>query len=451
MIHYLVVHLALSFAFAAVALPLARCKAVSNRLQLLVLYLLLAKSLLPWGLFSLPMNLLRRTGGTGDGISPDGFDAALVAAGTEAVLPRAETVIAALWAGIAVLILGLTLRNLVGLGRKIAAAPGPDDAAVNRIFSGLAAGLRLEGRVELKVSEAVSSPVVFWSGHWLVVLPNSVLALSEPDKETILAHELAHVQRKDFFRFLFLKAVRSVFFFSPFVWFATAEILGREEIETDGRALRSFRLDPVLFGRAILNFFETNAWESRPIPSLVGSTRRRMEMRLEGLFRKTITKNGKLGMVLVVAGLLALSFMNCSSVKGASRGDSTLADPVPGARVSMGFGTRPNPFTKRDYFHTGIDLAADGGTPVLAAEDGVVTKAEENDQLGNYVLLKHHDGIETFYAHMERNLVTPGRKVKRGEKIALVGSTGVSTGPHLHFEVRKNGKPADPRTMVDFD
>ncbi len=90
-------------------------------------------------------------------------------------------------------------------------------------------------------------------------------------------------------------------------------------------------------------------------------------------------------------------------------------------------------------------------TAALAAEGGVVTKADKNDQLGNHVLLRHDDGMETFYAHLESYLVKPGQRVAKAEKIALVGSTGVSTGPHLHFEVRKEGKPIDPRTMVNFD
>jgi len=451
MIDYLFAHLALSLVFFAVVLPLSRRKTVSNRLQLFVLYLLLAKSLLPWGLFSLPLNILRRTMGTGGGFSPGGFDAVFAAAGKEAGLPRTETVMAVLWAGIAVLILSLTLRNLLRLGRRIRNSPCLDDSDAKEIFRNLAERLGLGGKVGLKISGAVSVPVVFWDRGWFVVLPIATSALNPSKLETILAHELAHIERKDFFRFLILKAVRSVFFFSPFVWFAAAEIMSREEIETDGRALRSFRLDPVLFGRTILNFFENNTDESYPIPSLVGSTRRRLEMRLEGLFRKPITKNGRLGMVFAIAGLLTLSLVNCSSVKGSSRSDSTLADPVPGARVSLDFGTRPNPFTKKDYFHTGIDLAADSGTPVLAAEGGVVTKADKNDQLGNFVLLRHDDGTETFYAHMERTLVTAGQEIIRGEKIALVGSTGVSTGPHLHFEVRKDGRPIDPRTTVNFD
>ena len=450
MIHYFVVHLALSSVFAAVVLLLSRCKAISNKLQLFVLYLLLAKSLLPWGVFSVSVDLGKAKPSAG-GFSFDGFDSAGSVMGTVKDLASPESVLAALWVGIAVLILGLTFRKLLKLGREIEEAPCPDDAATNVLFRDLAARLGLAGKVELKISETLASPVVFWNRRWFVVLPKSVSALSSSDKENILAHELAHVTRKDFFRFLFLKMIKSVFFFSPFVWFATAEIMSREEIETDERAMSSFRLDPVLFGRAILNFFENNACESYPIPSLVGSTRRRLEMRLEGLFRKAITKNGRLAMVFVMAGLLAFSLVNCSSVKGSSRGDSPLTDPVPAARVSMDFGNRLNPITKKDYFHTGIDLAADSGTAVLAAEGGTVATADKNEQLGNYVLLRHDNGMETFYAHLDSYLVKPGQRVAKAEKIALVGSTGVSTGPHLHFEVRQDGKPIDPRTMVNFD
>jgi murein DD-endopeptidase MepM/ murein hydrolase activator NlpD len=95
--------------------------------------------------------------------------------------------------------------------------------------------------------------------------------------------------------------------------------------------------------------------------------------------------------------------------------------------------------------HSGLDIAAPQGTPILAADDGEVLKAYWNgDGYGGLVIIGHPSGYETWYAHLVRFDVEKGDRVKRGDKIALMGSTGFSTGPHLHFEVREDGQVCDP-------
>jgi len=114
-----------------------------------------------------------------------------------------------------------------------------------------------------------------------------------------------------------------------------------------------------------------------------------------------------------------------------------LAWPAPGVLIS-GFGER-----ERDH-HDGIDLACPEGTPVRAAEDGIVLFSGEQRGYGNLVLLAHDRDVVTVYAHNAKNLVSQGDKVSRGEQIARVGKTGNATGPHLHFEVRVGTQPRDP-------
>jgi lipoprotein NlpD len=114
-----------------------------------------------------------------------------------------------------------------------------------------------------------------------------------------------------------------------------------------------------------------------------------------------------------------------------------LAWPAPGVLIS-GFGDR-----ERDR-HDGIDLACPEGTPIRAAEDGIVLFSGEQRGYGNLVLIAHDRDVVTVYAHNERNLVSPGDKVSRGEQIARVGHTGNATGSHLHFEVRVGARPRDP-------
>ncbi|WP_310551131.1 murein hydrolase activator EnvC family protein [Paenibacillus glufosinatiresistens] len=130
-----------------------------------------------------------------------------------------------------------------------------------------------------------------------------------------------------------------------------------------------------------------------------------------------------------------------------SKGNSgSMALPVSGARISSNFGTRVHPITGVLKKHNGVDMAAPEGTDIKAAEDGVVIVAEWWGGYGNTVIIDHGDNLWTLYPHIRNNgiKVKKGQMVKRGEKIAEVGSTGNSTGPHLHFEVRIDGKPVNP-------
>ena len=120
-----------------------------------------------------------------------------------------------------------------------------------------------------------------------------------------------------------------------------------------------------------------------------------------------------------------------------------LQKPVEG-RISSGFGYRVHPIYKVRKMDTGIDISASSGTPIRAAAGGVVVHSARWGGYGNCVIIDHGGGLATLYAHCSSLGVSVGQEVKQGETIARVGSTGLSTGPHLHFEVRKNGTPVDP-------
>ncbi len=114
-------------------------------------------------------------------------------------------------------------------------------------------------------------------------------------------------------------------------------------------------------------------------------------------------------------------------------------------RIASGFGFRIDPVYKTPRMHAGLDFTAETGTPVYATGDGVVEIAgSQGDGYGNKVVINHGYGYETLYGHNSKILVHAGEKVKRGQTIALVGSTGKSTGPHCHYEVWKNGVKIDP-------
>ena len=137
-------------------------------------------------------------------------------------------------------------------------------------------------------------------------------------------------------------------------------------------------------------------------------------------------------------------WVNADGVGGES--SAGIQMPVHG-RVTSGFGERFHPILGYERFHAGVDLGAAAGTPIAAAADGRVVSAGWAGGYGRLVAVLHAGGVETRYGHMSRIAAYPGEAVRRGQVIGYVGSSGLSTGPHLHFEVTKNGRPVNPLSV----
>lgn len=116
--------------------------------------------------------------------------------------------------------------------------------------------------------------------------------------------------------------------------------------------------------------------------------------------------------------------------------------------LSSGTGGRTDPFTGEADYHPGLDISADRGTPVYATADGTITHASYSGAYGNLVVIEHQFGIETRYGHLSAFRTARGESVKRGDLIGLVGATGRATGPHLHYEVRVNGRILNPLSFL---
>jgi len=129
------------------------------------------------------------------------------------------------------------------------------------------------------------------------------------------------------------------------------------------------------------------------------------------------------------------------SIKAMTRPEGT---PLQGGWISSDFGMRADPFSGRREFHAGIDIAGKYGSKVLAVAPGIVTWSGYRQGYGNLVEIDHGGGYRTRYAHNRKNVVRAGQRVEKGEVLAQMGSTGRSTGPHLHFEVLLDGKPVNP-------
>jgi murein DD-endopeptidase MepM/ murein hydrolase activator NlpD len=125
-----------------------------------------------------------------------------------------------------------------------------------------------------------------------------------------------------------------------------------------------------------------------------------------------------------------------------------MSQPIENGRITSGFGMRFHPILGYSRFHRGIDFGAVRGTPIRAVTDGIVAFAGRNAGYGNHIRLNHNGGLGSSYSHMSRFAVGAGARVLQGQVIGYVGSTGMSTGPHLHFEVYRGGQPVSPRSVT---
>lgn len=141
--------------------------------------------------------------------------------------------------------------------------------------------------------------------------------------------------------------------------------------------------------------------------------------------------------------ILVLVFMGLSLSLGAAEGT-----PVVNGKISSDFGSRIHPITKTKRFHSGVDISAPFGTSIRALAGGMVIYSGPYRGYGNLVVLDHGKGVTTHYAHCWATKVKVGQRLKRNTVLGYVGDTGLASGPHLHFEIRKDGKAIDPASYT---
>ena len=171
-------------------------------------------------------------------------------------------------------------------------------------------------------------------------------------------------------------------------------------------------------------------------------------MRSGKVLSAEFVNNGKSNQAVLFQDGTSTSKGQYYTFDGQSLRKAFLASPLEFTRMSSGYGIRVHPITNDKRAHKGIDYAAPTGTPIRTVGDGVVEFASTQRGYGNVIEIKHRDGKSTLFAHLSRIDVSKGQKVEQGDIIGAVGSTGFSTGPHLHFEFRVDGEHRDPLTLV---
>lgn len=310
-------------------------------------------------------------------------------------------------------------------------------------------------------TDVVSSVCVHGYFRPTILMPEALLErVSENDATLMVAHEMAHIKRGDTALFAFCTAVKAVFWFNPFMQRIAAQANLAAEQAADALVIAS-GAERKHYARCFvegLRFAANSRFAERElVPSFTPfdrrSRRERLDAILSGRSASGLTMKTRLGIAASMAAAAGLAFAQAALAVTPKPHDALTQAPVEG-KIAKQFtqktSVKLNPDAKQ---HTGVDIVASRGTLVRAAGAGKVVDATKRYRgqtaWGNVVVIDHGHGLVTRYAHLDNYVVAKGDKVKAGDPIGAVGSTGRTGGKsHLHFEVIQDGAPIDPRPVL---
>lgn len=316
-------------------------------------------------------------------------------------------------------------------------------------------------------SHIVSSVCVYGFFRPVVVMPFNLLTRVSIDDASLMgAHEMAHIKRGDVALFALCSVAKAIFWFNPFMHRICARANLAAEQGADALVLAS-GVDRRQYAHCFVQGLRLASGARNPItghfagelvPSFTPFDKRSRRARLDAILSGTdaaaqgLDLKSKLMLGAGVAVAVALSFAQAAfAVTPAPAKDALTVTPVEG-EISLPYGQKSEVLGKDRITHEGIDIRAPRGTPVRAAGDGKIIDATKryqgNSAWGKVVVVDHGHGLVTRYAHLDSYLVRKGESVDAGDVIGAVGSTGRSTGPHLHFEVLQDGETIDPAPVM---
>jgi len=274
----------------------------------------------------------------------------------------------------------------------------------------------------------------------------------------LLLHEFTHASQMHSIDVILLELILVLQWFNPFIYRYRLAFKEVHEYLAD-RGVLMVRNDKIAYQKLILDQIEKSFSVNLASQFNYSLTKNRIKM-------MTRIKSGKLSKfkILLVLPLLAILIMafsiNTSKDHVANSNETNMQSQinstpsifpvkkVEGVKISSGFGMRIHPISKKEMMHNAVDIKAPEGTPVYATADGMVRKVKQNHEegvgYGRYIIIDHENGYSTLYSQLSKYNVKEGKEVKRGDVIGYVGSSGISTGPHLHYEVMKDGENVDP-------
>ena len=388
-----------------------------------------------------------------------------------------------LWLGIAALLAVYFAVGYVCMTRRFRARrmlPQPSvDALLGRF--------RFVHEPKICTTESPRAPLTFGVFRPTVLLPDDLRA-GQAQFQLVLAHELAHIRRKDCLRKLLLIACLCLHWWNPLVWIMVRLANRDMELACDEAVLRA--LGPACKKSYALTLLDMAQRQAKPFPLCSGFAKSCAEERVRAIlrFRRLPVWTGALAAALffLAAGVLATQARSVPRVLEAPAAIQAqteapaasvsqpviyidpVVNPAPAvqeeeasaapayvwpledadAAVTNAYGWKTHPLTKKEAFHNGIDLDAEAGQNVLSVAAGTVLECSYSDAYGYCVTLEHADGVRTMYAHLSKFYVEPGSAVSQGQVIAAAGATGWVTGPQLHLSVFLDGETVDPLTAL---
>ena len=323
--------------------------------------------------------------------------------------------------------------------------------------------LGIRRRISLVTSPAFESPFTMGIARPIIFIPSSVIRTKDVHlKEAILTHEFMHIKRFDQLFNHFFVLILIFFFFHPVAWLMSRRMLLCRESLCDQHVLRHSHLSRREYGASLISVLGLSLKQT-PLSGVsgFGLAASQIHYRLVHLKGGSPMKKRTL-IPLIAAALFLLPMAVQSNSFQKDNPDQQLiasapvdlATPIRQGRISAPFGPMMDPFKKIERHHKGIDIAAETGTALYAAADGKVVFVQKEFKVqqgyGKNVIIDHGSGVQTRYAKMEKIFVESGDQVKKGQPIGEVGSTGISTGPHLHFELKMGKEFVNPQDYIDF-
>lgn len=335
---------------------------------------------------------------------------------------------------------------------------------IKNLLSSCLKKLKLKNNISILETNLVKTPSIYGLFKYKILLPEGLsTSLYQKEFKCILLHELSHVKNHDILINLFIDLLNVLYFFNPLIMLALNIIKKDREALCDKQAILFMNNDYLTYGNTlikILEFINLKNYSCRlpgtsGMPSAINN-KKHIKRRLLMICDRS-KRSSFISLLIVLILSISTGFTFVGSIfAGTIKTDVKIAfiNPIDNPKITSLFGMVLDPFTNKYYKHLGIDLAKKIGSPVKASSGGIVLKIEENINnetgYGKYIIVIHKDGYITLYAKLSKINVQEKQTVKSGELIGLSGSTGRSTGPHLHFEIRKNYIPLNPQDFIVF-
>lgn len=341
--------------------------------------------------------------------------------------------------------------------------------AIARMTRRIADQMGILQRVVVRITDHIDQPVLIGWIKPVILLPAGLITGLAPQQiEAILTHELAHIKRHDYALSVLQSLLETLFFFHPAVWWISHRITIEREFCCDDLAVETIG-NKATYLRALvtLETLRTTGLAASPAlsmhdGSLLSRVKRLTTSAVSDPF--PITRS-RITLMFMLMFLLIASFVgNTSSADHTTPAllpstpalmDAVVSnDSIPSlhplkskVKVTSGFGMRYHPVLKIRRMHAGVDFLARMGSDVYATAAGTIKEVAENNGRGKFIVIEHANGYLTSYSNLSLQSVKAGESIKKGQKIGESGNSGLSTGPHLHYEVRIDNKPVDP---VDY-